>query len=211
MERVYAQLREDITFGKFKPGEHLSEKFLTQAYGVSRVTMREVIGQLATQGYLTIEKNRGATVTKLSLEDVNVIYNILMRCESYAAGLFADRQDTAVIRELESLHERMQAKESKLSSKVWLHLNDDFHKLIYSNCGNAILTDLIFHTRLRIYRFRMLTTELKVMNFYRKQHRRILSAIRKGNGRLTEKFMADHIDAARANRFVTLSEIGDWL
>jgi DNA-binding GntR family transcriptional regulator len=173
--------------------------------------MREVIGQLATQGYLTIERNRGATVTKLSLEDVNVIYNILMRCESYAAGLFADRQDTAVIRELESLHERMQAKESNLSSKVWLQLNDDFHKLIYSNCGSAILTDLIFHTRLRIYRFRMLTTELKVMNFYRKQHRSILSAIRKGNGRLTEKFMADHIDAARAHRFVTLSEIGDWL
>jgi DNA-binding GntR family transcriptional regulator len=211
MERVYAQLREDITFGKFKPGEHLSEKFLTQAYGVSRVTMREVIGQLATQGYLTIERNRGATVTKLSLEDVNVIYNILTRCESYAAGLFADRRHTPILRELEFLHEKMQAKESKLSSKVWLQLNDDFHKLIYSNCGNAILSDLIFHTRLRIYRFRMLTTELKVINFYLKQHQRILSAILKGNGRLTEKFMAGHIDAARTHRFETLIEFGDLL
>jgi len=160
---------------------------------------------------LTIERNRGATVTKLSLEDVNVIYNILMRCESYAAGLFADRRHTPIIRELGILHERMQAKESKLSSKVWLQLNDDFHKLIYSNCGSAILSDLIFHTRLRIYRFRMLTTELKVINFYLKQHQRILSTILKGNGRLTEKFMAGHIDAARAHRFETLREFGDLL
>lgn len=211
MERVYAQLREDITFGKFKPGEHLSERFLTQTYGVSRVTMREVIGQLATQGYLTIEKNRGATVTKLSLEDVNVIYNILMRCESYAAGLFADRRDTAILRKLEFLHDSMKAKESKLSSKIWLQLNDDFHKLIYSNCGNAILSDLIFHTRLRIYRFRMLTTELRIINFYLKQHNKILAAIRKGNGELTERFMADHISAARRHRFETLREFGDLL
>lgn len=211
MERIYAQLREDITFGKFKPGEHLSEKFLTQAYGVSRVTMREVIRQLATQGYLTIEKNRGAIVTKLSLEDVNIIYNILMRCESYAAGLFADRRDKATIRKLGFLHERMEAKENKLRSKVWLQMNDDFHKLIYSNCGNAILTVLIFHTRLRIYRFRMLMTELKIINFYLKQHGKILGAIRKGNRELTEKLMADHIDAARRHRIEILKEFGELL
>jgi DNA-binding GntR family transcriptional regulator len=211
MKRVYGQLREDITFGKFKPGEHLSERFLTQTYGVSRVTIREVIGQLATQGYLTVEKNRGATVTKLSLEDVDVIYNILVRCESYAARLFANRPLTPVIRELEVLHARMQAEQTKLSHRVWLQLNDDFHRLIHSNCGSAILSDLIFHTRYRIYRFRVFPTEPNAINSYDEDHQRILSAIRRGNGQLTEELMAGHLEAARNNRIKILKEFSELL
>jgi DNA-binding GntR family transcriptional regulator len=208
MERVSIRLREDITFGKFNPGEHLSEKFLAQAYGVSRVTMREVIKQLATQGYLTVEKNRGATVTKLSKEDVDVIYNILMRCESYASRLFADRRDTLINRKLKILCEKMRAKSYGGRSRVWYEKNEDFHKLIYTNCGSAILSNLVFHTRLRIYRYRMLTTEPSAIDFFQKQHRRILSAILKGDGRLAEKYMAEHVDAARKQRFEALREVG---
>lgn len=208
MERIYTQLREDITFGKFKPGEHLSEKFLTQVYGVSRMTIREVIGQLATQGYLTIEKNRGAIVTKLSLEDVNIIYNILTRCESYAARLFAERRDRTIIKKLDQLHEKMQENEIKLRSKIWLQLNEDFHTLIYSNCGSVILSELIFNTRLRIFRYRMIKTEPKVINLYIKQHNKILAAIHKGNSELTDRFMSDHISVAREHRIETLREFG---
>ena len=206
MEKIYTQLREAVTFGKFKPGEHLSEKFLTQLYGVSRMTIREAIGQLAAHGYLTIEKNRGAVVTKLSLEDVNIIYNILTRCESYAARLFTEQRDRAIIRKLEQLHEKMQMNETKLRSKIWLQLNDDFHTLIYSNCGSLILSDLIFNTRLRIFRYRMVKTELNIINFYIKQHNKILTTIRKGNSELTEKIMSDHISAAREHRIETLRE-----
>jgi len=49
MERVYAQTPGRYHLREIQTREHLSEKFLTQIYGVSRVTMREVIGQLATQ------------------------------------------------------------------------------------------------------------------------------------------------------------------
>lgn len=80
-QKAYNQLRDDITFGIFKPGEHLRENILTQKYGVSRATTREIIRQLATQGYLTVEPNRGAIVSKLSLGDVDIIYNILIRCD----------------------------------------------------------------------------------------------------------------------------------
>jgi DNA-binding GntR family transcriptional regulator len=113
MREIYIKLRNDITFGKFKAGEHLSEKCLAQEYRVSRASIREIIGQLATQGYLSIEPNRGATVTKLSLEDIDIIYNILVRCESYATALFSHRQNQINMKELEILHKKMQSKEIK--------------------------------------------------------------------------------------------------
>lgn len=211
MEDIYNQLREDITFGKFKPGEHLSERFLTQEYGVSRASIREIISQLASQGYLTVKPNRGAIVTKLSLQDIDVIYNILLRCESFAAGLFAKRKNGASIDQLKQFHTKMQMKGIKLKYKLWLELNDQFHKVIYMGCRNNILSDLVHHTRLRIHRFRLVQTDLQNINSYNRQHGEILSAISKGAAKQTEKLMTSHLKGARKHRMEKFREFADWL
>ena len=201
MQKIYNKLRNDITFGKFKPGEHLSEKFLVQEYGVSRASIRGIIGQLATQGYLTIEPNRGATVTKLSLDDIDIIYNILMRCESYATALFTCQQNQANIRKLQSLQKRMDAKGVAAEYERWLQLNERFHRQVYNNCGSDIVSNLIDHTRLRIYRFRVVETTPDIINRYNSQHKEILQAVFEGNERSAEKLMSDHLDTARKHRF----------
>jgi len=211
VKKIYKQLRNDITFGKFKPGEHLSEKTLTQKYEASRATMREVIGQLASQGYLTVEPNRGAIVTKLSLEDVKIIYNILIRCESYAAKLFAEHPDEVNLKKLYLLHKKMQGENVKLNYKVWLQMNDEFHELIYTNCGSGILKELIYHTRLRIYRFRIVETDLKIIDLYNEQHSKILEAIHNGHGKLTEKLMIIHLKTAEKHRSKIFRDIGELL
>ncbi len=201
MQEIYNKLRKDITYGKFKSGEHLSEKFLVQQYGVSRASIRGIIGQLATQGYLTIEPNRGATVTKLSLEDIDIIYNILIRCESYATALFTCQQDKTNIRKLQSLQKRMEAKGIVSEYETWLELNEKFHRQVYKNCGSDIVSNLIDHTRLRIYRFRVIETTPEIINRYNSQHKEILQAILGGNERRAEKLMANHLDTAREHRF----------
>ena len=211
MREIYVKLRNDITFGKFKPGEHLSEKFLAQEYGVSRASIREIIRQLATQGYLTIEPNRGAAVSKLSLEDIDIIYNILVRCESYATALFTNRGDHAGIKKLESLEKRMQTKEVKSQYTVWLQLNDQFHEQIYKNCGSNIVSNLIDHTRLRIYRFRVVETSPDIINLYNSQHNKILEAIFDGNGGRAEKLMSNHLETARKHRFEVFRKFNEIL
>lgn len=211
MQKIYNKLRNDITFGKFKPGEHLSEKFLVQEYGVSRASIRVIIGQLATQGYLTIEPNRGATVTKLSLEDIDIIYNILIRCESYATALFACQQNQANIRKLQSLQKRMGAKKVTSEYETWLQLNEQFHEQVYNNCGSDIVSNLVDHTRLRIYRFRVIETTPDIINLYNSQHKEILNAIFDGNGESAEKLMANHLDTARKHRFEVFKKFHELL
>jgi DNA-binding GntR family transcriptional regulator len=211
MREIYTRLRNDITFGKFKAGEHLSEKFLAQKYRVSRASVREIIGQLATQGYLSIEPNRGATVSKLSLEDIDIIYNILVRCESYATALFSHRQSQVNIKRLEMLHKKMQSKEIKSEYKVWLKYNDQFHEQIYRNCGSAIISNLIDHTRLRIYRFRIVETSPDIMDLYNEQHAEILAALNDKSGKRAEKLMSNHLDTARKHRFEVFKKFHELL
>ncbi len=208
MERIYNQLRDDVTLGRFQPGEHLSEKLLTEVYGVSRMTIREVIGQLAKQGYLKIEKNRGAIVTKLTIDDIDNIYNVLERCESYAVKLFTERQSKNVIKKLETLHEKMQEARIKEQPKLWHQLNDEFHGLIYANCGSTIVSDLIFQIRLRPVRYRnVVKLGPKFINIYIKQHGRILAAIRKGDSELADRMMFEHLSVANAHRIDALRDL----
>jgi DNA-binding GntR family transcriptional regulator len=212
MQKIYIKLRNDITFGKFKPGEHLSENFLSQEYKISRASIREVIGRLATQGYLTIEPNRGAAVTKLSLEDIDIIYNVLIRCESYGTALFSQRQNSQThIKKLEFLHKKMQSKEIKSDYKAWLHYNDQFHERIYKNCGSDIVSSLIDNTRFRIYRFRIVETSPDIINLYNRQHKKILETIYDKNEKRAEELMANHLNTARKHRFEVFKKFKELL
>lgn len=204
MESIYFQLRNDVSIGKFLPGEHLSEKKLSEIYGMSRTKIREVLGQLSIQGFVTIEKNRGAVVTKLSVEDIEILFNIRRYSESYASRLFTERPDRAVIKQLEVLHKRMQEGAVKDDLKTWIELNDEFHKLIYSNCHSSILSDLVSYTRLRVYRYRMVATEYRFINLYNQHHALILSAIRKRQPDLVEKLMLDDTDTAKKHQIERL-------
>jgi DNA-binding GntR family transcriptional regulator len=206
---VYNRLRNDITFGQFKPGVRLSEKLLTREYNVSRASIREIIGQLASQGYLTVEPNRGAVVAKLSLEDIDVTYQILIRCESLAASLLATKRNQEVREKLRGFHEEM--KKDSSDSRLWLQRNDLFHENIYKNCGSSVLTDLIHHTRLRIYRYRMVQTDPKIIKIYNIQHERILSALSDGDGKMTEKLVAEHLELARKHRFEVFRKFEEFL
>ncbi|BCJ42448.1 hypothetical protein GCM10010168_08100 [Actinoplanes ianthinogenes] len=56
-------LRDQIKSGALGPGEPLpSELRLAQDYGISRTTVRQAIGQLRTEGLVTVDRPRGTFV-----------------------------------------------------------------------------------------------------------------------------------------------------
>lgn len=72
-QQIAADLRDKITTGTYPVGAKLpSERELVDRYGVSRPTVREAVGLLATEGVVTIEHGRGvfvrppASITRLS-------------------------------------------------------------------------------------------------------------------------------------------------
>jgi DNA-binding FadR family transcriptional regulator len=56
-------LRDQIQSGALAPGRPLpSELRLAQEYGISRTTVRQAIGQLRTEGLVTVDRPRGTFV-----------------------------------------------------------------------------------------------------------------------------------------------------
>ncbi|MDZ5254913.1 GntR family transcriptional regulator [Clostridium sp. LIBA-8841] len=83
---VYYQLKEmikeKITKGTWKVGQCIaSERELTEAYGVSRMTVRQALGELVQEGLLVREKGKGTFVCepKVKQEDMMSFSDIIKK------------------------------------------------------------------------------------------------------------------------------------
>ena len=59
-------LRRKILTQVLEPGAYLDETELSEAYGISRPPVREVLRQLMGEGYVMLHENRGAQVAPMS-------------------------------------------------------------------------------------------------------------------------------------------------
>ena len=59
-------LRRRILTHELDPGSYLDEVEIGETYGISRPPVREVLRQLAGEGYVVLHENRGAQVAPMS-------------------------------------------------------------------------------------------------------------------------------------------------
>ena len=209
--RIYAELRDAITFSRLKPGERLLESKLCDQYKVSRTPLREALRQLQAQGYIEVEQNRGAIVKKTSIAEVEEIYSILALLEPYSAAKAAALRNKRDITRLNRLFEQMDSNSLKDDYRLWVRDNDDFHNLIHSISESQVLLETIGNLRNRLYRFRILMMTKGNVETFTPQHREIVDAIVKGDGKQAEKCMRRHMLFAQKNRVEFLNTYPELL
>lgn len=77
LQQAVEQLKRDIQQGRFVPGQRLVEVDIMQHLGISRGRVREVYKRLEAEGLVQIDRNRGASVRKVSREEVENIFEVL--------------------------------------------------------------------------------------------------------------------------------------
>ncbi len=76
-KEIYQKLKKAIIYGELSPGEKLSEVRLAKSLDTSRTPIREAFRQLQAEGYISLELNKGAYVSKLPPEEIAEVYNLL--------------------------------------------------------------------------------------------------------------------------------------
>jgi DNA-binding GntR family transcriptional regulator len=66
---IYQELREQIAFGDFSPGDRLTEADLATRFGVSKTPVREALLTLEAEGLVVLRPHRGAEVSRLTAEE----------------------------------------------------------------------------------------------------------------------------------------------
>lgn len=91
VDAIAAALRTRILDGELGAGERLRELELAEAYGVARHSLRAALRSLAAEGLVTIAQNRGASVARLTADDVGALFELRTALELEAARLALER------------------------------------------------------------------------------------------------------------------------
>lgn len=91
---LYEHLKTSILTFRRLPGENLDEAQLSKTFGLSRTPLREVFRQLAGDGFVDIQANRGARVSEMSYTTLRdfflaapMIYGAILRLAASNASL----------------------------------------------------------------------------------------------------------------------------
>lgn len=198
--RVFHKIREDILSGRYKVKEELREVAIGEEMGVSRTPVREAFRQLELEGLIQIVPNKGAYVTGITAKDIRDIY--MMR--SLLEGLCARWATEHITKEqMEEMEENIFLSEfhaSKGHTEQMAELDSRFHEILYEACDSKMLEHALKDYHQYVLRVRKKTLSTKTRSSAsNEEHRKIMEAIKAGNGELAEELAHKHMLNAYEN------------
>ncbi len=202
-DELVDRLRHMIVEGDLKPGEKLSEKELSETFGVSRTPLREALKVLGKEGLVSLVPNRGATVSKLTLEDLEEAFPIMGALESVSGELACANITDEEITKLEKLHNDMVEKYKSSDLSNYFKLNEAIHQLILDAARNPTLREMQRSLSGRIRRARYMAN-MSAERWARAvaEHEKILEAVKERDGEklgaILKLHLANKLQSVRA-------------
>ena len=157
-EIAFNEIRQAILSGRFRPGERINQKQLTEELGISIIPLREAFRQLQAEGFISIIPHRGAYVNELSLQEIEDVYLIRIELEGLAAQLASKRLTRKDVKTMKSLFARMKSATERKDFRPLFDLNRKFHFTVYQACRRPLLLELLNDLWDRSTRYRTIQT-----------------------------------------------------
>jgi DNA-binding GntR family transcriptional regulator len=140
-EEIVGLLREMILEGKLEPGSRIAEAGLCRQLGVSRTPLREALKVLAAEQLVELLPNRGAVVSRITIEETAELFEVLEGYETLIGELAAQRITDEEIAELQRLHREMGEHHSHGRRSEYFMSNQKVHSLLAQTTRNSILNN----------------------------------------------------------------------
>ena len=204
-EELTESLRKLIVSGELQPGRTVPEKELCELYGVSRTPLREALKVLATDGLVNLEPNRGAWVSRITVEELDELFPVMGALEALAGKLACKHITDDEIAQVRALHDRMFAHYTARELEAYFKLNQQIHETILAAARNATLTVQYGTLAARVRRGRYMANMTRERwDQAMKEHEDILDALQARDGGRLAVILREHMEKTS----VTLRE---WL
>jgi DNA-binding GntR family transcriptional regulator len=196
-DEIYDRMRGDIVNGVLRPNQRLVEVELAERLSVSRTPVRETLQRLALDGLVRRDRS-GWVVHEHSADEIRAIYEVRAALEGYAAFLAAGRATEAELQALEALYPPGDAA-TALPPDDQVELNQRFHDGVIAAAGNPRLAQLCGAGRAYYFNHRIARRyDAEETQRSIEGHRRILTALARGDGSAAEAHAREHVDYALA-------------
>ena len=160
IDTAVEQLKRDILQGRFVPGQRLVEVDMMSHLDITRGRVRDVFKRLHSEGIVQIDRNRGASVRKVSREEVFDIFEVLeeislliiRKIGSQAEGPGMQRRLRASLHAARKFHDR-----SVNINKVLEYMDENarFWGDLADLAGNPVLSEIRLRLQAPLFRLAM--------------------------------------------------------
>lgn len=198
-ELVADVLREAITTGHLQANQPLPQDEIASQLRVSHIPVREALRQLQSEGLVTYQANRGATVAALTPAEIREIYEIRVILETAAIRAAAPRLTPV---QLEQAHVILLKSERATDGATWGALDVQFHQLIYDLDDRPRLGEMIAGLLRRVDRYWLsYGLMLKHRDEFEAEHRVLLGTLARRDPEQAATLLERHLRRA-AERLV---------
>lgn len=199
---AYGRLKQDIVAGHFRPGDKLLMSHLKARYGIGTGPMREALSQLVTERLVTAVSQRGFRVAKMSLAELNDIYDARAHLEAMIVGLAVQRGDehweAQVIASAHTLASVAEIRSADEMLSLWDKRHQAFHTAIAAGCGSEKLMEMRAGLLGQAERYRQLWLRQTVyspeaLQQKRQEHAALVEVLLKRDADQASQMMLDHL------------------
>lgn len=208
-------LRRRILTEGLEPGVYLDEMELSEAYGISRPPLREVLRQLAGEGYVVLHENRGAQVAPMTHKTLRNFFVAAPMIYAATTRLAAEHATPAQIVKLKECQWTFRQAIKNGDAAERALGNERFHSIIGEMADNEFLMPslrrlLIDHTRIAMTFYNPRKLHLAPQReLAADQHDKFIDLIEAGDGDAAADLAVAHWELSRAQieSFVTPESI----
>lgn len=196
LDEVVDSLRQQLLDGELAPGQRLVESDLCEQFGCSRFIARVALQELASDGLVEFQRNKGARVRVVSLSEAVEITEVRMVLEGFAASRAAERVTAAGAAELRVIVALMRRAVESGELLTYSELNSRLHSLIRTIAGNTSCSRTIERLRSQVVRHQFrLSLQPGRASVSLAQHEQIVASIVARDSEGAEQAMRHHLSS----------------
>ena len=190
------RLRMAIYHGELTPGLRLVETELAARYETSRGAVREALVLLSNEGLVSRERNRGAWVRPVSLDEAIEITEARAVLEGLCAAKAAARATKADHRELKALGKQVSEAVAAGNVVTYNTVSQQVHTRVREIAGQQTVAGILDRLRYQSVRYQFHVSLLPGrMQQGLAEHLAIIEAVTSGDPQIAEQVMRDHLNS----------------
>jgi len=205
--KIYKNLKNQILDGELQPRQHIYETDLAKEFNVSRAPIREAFAKLIQDKFVYAIQRKGVFVASITKKEIEDIYEIRKTIELLAVEKSIGRFPLDKLEK--NINELIKFKKLPLNSEnklKYLSIDRKFHYLLFKNCNNNRLTDLLIHFQEHMKRFQKYALNIKSFHISIKEHIDIVESIKKNNKTLIKRNLLKHLKRVEKSYFYQFME-----
>ena len=198
-DRILNLIEKAILNGSIKPGERLIETELAKNLGISKSPVREALKRLEGDGIVKLEPRKGYFVRDIDRKSIEEFFEVMFILEPTSALLALNKKNETVCKEIDEILDKMDRCLRKKDYESYRALNDQFHGLFYGLTDNEWIIKISQMLRKQAYMLRSLSLTKDRFSSSIEEHKAIADAYEKGDKRLLEKVVKNHLAMFKDN------------